>query len=283
MLHRHVAATVFSAATAQVLAVVLSVLHGSARAVEAFAVAGAVLAVAASAADVGGIRLASRQGLAAALVTAWASHLSVCLYRRNRPPRTGRWALAASRACWSAGAALPVVLLIAVPWSPASIRLGEAAAALAALAALVLQAVADAQKHAWHQGPRSDEPCLMGGVWALSRHPNLFGETAFHVCVWVLCARGAPAQAASFGVLCVMVWHVTRSHDGPLVMLERTKSVLNASSEAYAAYVRDTSVFVPMPRGAWAALGPWARAALLEADWSRGAIQLVMASARALP
>lgn len=273
----HVAFTVLISVAVQVLGTALSVII-SPRCIDSVGVLGAAAAVAASVAAEGGVPPAGRRAAAAALVCAWALRLSAYLYWRNRPSGVGAAALSLSRTLWSVCAALPAVLLVA---SDANDVVGvvEAVATLLAVVALVVEALADAQKARWwrRRSGAVDPPVLTAGLWALSRHPNLFGEALFHAAVWALAARGAPCAWATLTVVWGMGWHVALSDDGPVVTAERMRAVVHASSASYRDYVARTSVFVPMPPGAWAAIGPRARSALFESsDWRRGAAQTAL-------
>jgi steroid 5-alpha reductase family enzyme len=59
----------------------------------------------------------------------------------------------------------------------------DVVAAVVALAALVLEAVADEQKHRWRGGARPGG-FVASGVWAWCRHPNYLGEVAFWWGIW---------------------------------------------------------------------------------------------------
>lgn len=278
--HHHLALTGTAALGAQLAGSGVSLVAGV-RYADAFAALGASAAALASAWVSGSVRRFGRRWVAVALLAAWSVRLSVFLFARNKPSAVRLAALATSRTLWSAGAALPVVLLLSSS-APDTLTAGERLAAFAGAAAIALEAAADRSKSAWWRGagPTEEDPVLAEGLWALSRHPNLFGEALLHLALCALTVRGADLVWLSVLGAAAMASHVALGNSGPLVALERRKAVMLAKNAAYAEYVSSTSVFVPLPRRAWAALGPRARALLFERkDWHKDATVELLISA----
>lgn len=268
-MYRHVALALVVAAAVQVLTLAASLAAGV-RAVDALAGAGA-------AAIVGAVTWldppprAGRRAAAVALLLAWALRLGYHLYSRNKPPRVGVHVLVVARALWSFGAALPVLLLLASPTAPDTLRPVEVAACVAAAAALLVQAGADSQKSRWRRDPGGGAPVCGCGMWSWSRHPNLFGEAVFHWALWAVTARGTSALTVAAPAL--MAWHLAAHDMGPLVVQERGRALAHNADQTYARYVESTSPVLPMPPGVWAAAPAGVRAVLLERpDWKAGAV-----------
>ena len=87
-------------------------------------------------------------------------------------------------------------------------------------------------------------PVLDRGIWRTSRHPNYFGEQLFW---WSI---------AGFGVICGQPWVVMGTAFNSMVlaavtvMTERRMLAVPERQEAFEAYCRNTSVWVPWwPRG----------------------------------
>ena len=276
--HHHVARTALAALVTQAFGCLAS-LHTSARAAEAFAALGAAAAIAVALIDTAPAAALGRRLCGSALVTLWSLRLSIFLHARNRPPAVALHVLAVSRTLWSAGAALPAVLLLAAVNAPDNFTPVEISYATIAAAALLLETRADAEKWRWHCKPDGG-PVVTKGSWAFSRHANYAGEASFHCAVWALCARGAAYPALS-GLSCLfMVWHMLFSNAGPLVVSERTRAVVLAKDASYASYVADTSAVVPMPSVVWRRIGPVGRTLLFERlDWRRGAFLPLLATA----
>ena len=276
--HHHVARTAVAALATQAVGCLAS-MQTTGRAAEAFAALGAAAAVAVALLDAAPTSALGRRAAAVLLLTLWSVRLSAYLHARNLPPPVPVRTLAISRTLWSVGAALPVVLLLAVVGAPDAFTRGEAAAAAVAAAALALEARADAEKWRWHTKPDSG-PVVTTGTWAYSRHANYAGEALFHVAMWWLCARGAAYPLVSLCSCVVMTWHMALSRSGPLVVSEQTRALVFENDAVYAAYVASTSVIVPLPAALWRSIGPAGRGALLErADWRRGALLPLLAVA----
>lgn len=118
----------------------------------------------------------------------------------------------------------------------------DAAAALVAGGAVLLEAVADLQLRRFLRARRDPEAILDSGVWALSRHPNYLGEVLFW---WGLFLSGV-AAAPGWG------WTVA----GPLaitllfvfVSVPWMDRRMAARHPAFAARLRTTPALVPWPR-----------------------------------
>ncbi|UYM04610.1 DUF1295 domain-containing protein [Solicola gregarius] len=108
------------------------------------------------------------------------------------------------------------------------------------LLGMYFETVGDAQLARFRADPANRGRVLDTGLWRYTRHPNYFGDA----CVWwgiYLCACSAPIAALAFLSPVAMTWLLARGTGKPL--MERH---LDDRPE-YAAYVRRTSGFVPLP------------------------------------
>lgn len=199
-----------------------------------------------------------RQVAATSLLVCWGVRLSVHLARRNVDTRLPARRLCLTRTLWAALVALPVVAVNTLQEESLPAGALEVAGAAVAVAGLLLEAVADAQKAAWHAehalrpSPADAEPPVCAsGTWAWSRHPNLAGELAFHAGLYALVARVTPAVVASAPAATLLT--VAVLHTGPLKTLEREKAALFAGHPAYLKYVARTSALLPLPPALYAA------------------------------
>jgi len=115
-----------------------------------------------------------------------------------------------------------------------------------ALAALIYETVADAQKSAFH---RAGAPggFIRTGLWKHSRHPNYFGEMVFWWAIFVasLSAFSGAGFLAALGPLFITV--LLRFVSG-VPLLEKAAEAKHASDPEYRAYKAATSILVPVPR-----------------------------------
>ncbi|KAJ2399760.1 hypothetical protein GGI23_002459 [Coemansia sp. RSA 2559] len=138
----------------------------------------------------------------------------------------------------------------------------ELVLAAAMVAALAIEAVADQQQYRFQLGKRQspNEPAhrvgfVHTGLWRYSRHPNLFCEQAFWLCVALFCAQ---ATGADLGV-----WRVAGEYLGGFALLALlmqssvalTEAISSAKYPLYKAYQVKTSMLVP-----WA---PWSNARVI--------------------
>lgn len=218
---------------------------------------GAALVVVTLVALATGPELTARSWLCATLVGVWAArlvgHLSVRSMRegedwrhralRARSTRFGARSLIELFLFQLVGGALVVGLPIM-----ASVRAGQASlGAVDALGVLMwaggfaVEAIADAQLTRFReQAPPGS--VLDSGLWRHSRHPNYFGEAAQWVGIALLgLAAGSWWSLLSPAVMLVVLLRMT----GVRLMEQHLRET---RGDAYEAYARLTSAFVPMPR-----------------------------------
>lgn len=201
----------------------------------------------------------SRIGLlACVLATLWGLRLAAHIATRNRgrgeDPRYRRWREQAGASFWWVSLFKVFLLQAVVAWivsSPLRLAQGEAEGPIAValvvagsvvwLIGFLFEAVADGQLLAFKRDPRNRGQVLGSGLWALSRHPNYFGEALLW---WGLGLIAVPAG----GVLAVVgpaVLTFTLLRISGVAMLDRD---LGSRRPGYARYMADTPSFLPIPR-----------------------------------
>jgi steroid 5-alpha reductase family enzyme len=201
----------------------------------------------------------ARQGLAAALVAAWSLRLGVHLLRRtlaatSEDPRYARfrqqWGEAFDRRMFSflqvqaASAALLALAVLVAARRPGPLGWQDAAGVALMVLALAGETLADAQLARFKADPANHGKVCDVGLWGWSRHPNYF----FEWLVWLAWPVIAIGLSWPFGWLALI---------GPAFMallLIRMSGVppleaamIRSRGEAYRAYQRRVSVFVPLP------------------------------------
>jgi steroid 5-alpha reductase family enzyme len=201
-----------------------------------------------------------RQVLVLLLVAAWGIRLTanwVARWRgigdedfryREIRTRTGRLYWPASLfsihlmpTAWVFLGLLPVYPALAVPG--AGFGALDAAAALVTLSAIVVEAVADAQLRRFLRTRQNTRAVLDRGLWALSRHPNYFGEVLFW---WGLFLFGL---AANPGSVWTVIGPVSITLLFALVSVPWMDRRMAARHPEWAGRLRTTSALIPWPRG----------------------------------
>lgn len=157
------------------------------------------------------------------------------------------WWVSLFQVFWLQGA---LVLLISAPlqWAAAAAEpmtplrwLGLAVAATGTC----IEAVADAQLHAFRRNPHTHGQVLRHGLWSYSRHPNYFGDavTWWGFGLW---AVELPWGWATLGGPLLMTWLLRRVSGVPML-----DEHLRRSRHGFADYCRETPPFVPWPKRLW--------------------------------
>jgi steroid 5-alpha reductase family enzyme len=198
-------------------------------------------------------------GPIAAVVVAWSVRLSAYLVARGaaRSPEEGRyadlrrrWGPAASRRLFvffQAQAALTGLLSTAfvVPFVAAPGRLGwlRAVGAAIALAGIAGETLADAQLARWKRDPAHRGRVCDTGLWGYSRHPNYF----FEWCVWLGHAVYGLAFAP-WGLIALAPQAILLASILGVTGIPPTEAqAIRSKGDAYRAYQRRVSRFVPLP------------------------------------
>ncbi len=205
-----------------------------------------------------GAAVGPRQVLVLLLVAAWAARLTYNWLRRWRGLTDEDWRYADYR---SRGAAywpvsflgfhmMPTVLVFfgCLPLLPVLAGAGSARFGLIDLAgflvtggAITVEASADRQLRRFLRSPREPGQTLETGLWALSRHPNYFGEVSFWWGLWLFGLSAAPARWWTVvGPIAITALFLFVS----IPMMDRR---MLARHPGYASHLSARSAFIPWP------------------------------------
>lgn len=196
-----------------------------------------------------------RQVLSTALVCAWSIRLAFYLFRRQTSTANVGAGEVLPRILWATVCSLPVVLVNEIQIHAYHITASELMGCLICVLALAFETVADTQKNNWHTkirgarpGKSAEEPPVCHtGLWALSRHPNLFGELVFHWGVYFVVQPVLPIW-----ILVAPVLNTFMLLMGGFKKQERQRNGTYALFPSYASYRFRTSPIFPMPQRAYA-------------------------------
>ncbi len=107
---------------------------------------------------------------------------------------------------------------------------------------LYFEAVGDAQLARFKRDPRNAGQIMDQGLWALTRHPNYFGDALVW---WGLAIVGSSQGAGVWAFLGAAVMTVLLVRVSGAAMLDR---LLAKRKPGYAEYMARTSGFIPMPK-----------------------------------
>jgi steroid 5-alpha reductase family enzyme len=183
----------------------------------------------------------------AALFAVWSIRLSLHLVtrrlllgkRRARcvPPSTVVViSFTLSRLAWVSA------MLLTMHSSPANGALLRYELIAIALAALSLQAFADAELllHRY----RNEHGHYEGGLWRFSRHPNMLGELMFQSCVCCIAMFHAPHKLYAMAGICFTATGILVLPGGVVTLEERARNAWS-SNEAYERYRTTTPLILP--------------------------------------
>lgn len=197
-----------------------------------------------------------RKLLIAALVTIWGLRLGLHIHRRNHgKPEDFRyqefrrkygperyWWVSFFQVFLLQGVLMFVIgapLLIAQS-GPSPIGLVDGFGVLAWIIGFYFEAVGDAQLKAFRANPANKGKLLNTGLWAYTRHPNYFGDSA-QWWGYYLIATSAGGWWSIFSPIIMTLFLVKVSGVG---LLEKT---LAKTKPGYKEYMDTTSAFIPWP------------------------------------
>jgi steroid 5-alpha reductase family enzyme len=212
--------------------------------------------------------------LLVAMTTVWGLRLASYLARRNlgkgedfrykamRRKHGERFAIVSLYSVFGLQGVLMFVVSLPVSLGQRDTGAGAGFVALAGFVVwavgLYFEAVGDAQLARFKRDPRNEGLIMDTGLWALTRHPNYFGDCL----VWWGLAIVASAQGAGvWAFLGAAVMTVLLVRVSGVAMLDR---LLAKRKPGYADYMARTSAFIPLPNKSGAAR----RAPRREADRS---------------
>ncbi|KAH8144765.1 uncharacterized protein LAJ45_11266 [Morchella importuna] len=131
------------------------------------------------------------------------------------------------------------------------------------LAGLATETLADTQKYLFRSSAPPKALFINSGLWRYSRHPNYFGEITLHLGIWLVAIAPAAEGAVTGRAAAALYASVV----GPLALAGLLLFVSGVALQErpaarrrwesgegwveYEAYLRRTSVLVPMPTGVW--------------------------------
>jgi steroid 5-alpha reductase family enzyme len=198
----------------------------------------------------------ARRVVVAALAAVWSVRLGVHLWTRvAREAEDGRyrqmradWGAAANRnllvffqlqALWAVLFALP---MLAAAGNPVAWSAWDTAGIVLWLAGLAGETIADRQLAAFRAGAANRGRVCRIGLWRYSRHPNYFFEW-LHWWGYGALAVHAPLWWVPLAAVAAMGGFITRVTGIPPTEAQAVRS----RGDAYRAYQRTTSAFVPWP------------------------------------
>jgi steroid 5-alpha reductase family enzyme len=144
-------------------------------------------------------------------------------------------------------ALLPVTIAMSAGnWTPTVLSYSGLALFLIGL---ILETIADSQKFAFRNNPANRGKWIESGLWKYSRYPNYFGEI---VLWWGIFLMATPALSglawlSVAGPVCI-TWILIKVSGIPL--LEESHQRKYGGNPQWTAYVRRTSLLIPMPQRA---------------------------------
>lgn len=189
-----------------------------------------------------------RQVISTTLVVFWSLRLAAFLYVRGLKKERLNVLV---RVIWSLLCAIPVVICNTRQAEVYESTQVETIALTLAGGAIVMEHLADAQKMEWHarhaHRPGRGEvetPVCTQGLWAYSRHANLFFELLFQWCIYVIVRPvEQPAIVACPVVLTVMILFFP----GGVLSQEVERGKLYGMYPSYVRYVQTVPVLFPLP------------------------------------
>jgi len=196
--------------------------------------------------------------LLVAMVTVWGVRLAAYLAKRNlgkgedfrykamRRKHGERFPLVSLYTVFGLQGALMFVVSLPVSLGQRDTDAGAGFVALAGFVVwaigLYFEVVGDAQLARFKRDPRNEGLVMDQGLWALTRHPNYFGDCL----VWWGLAIVASAQGAGlWAFLGALVMTVLLVRVSGAAMLDR---LLAKRKPGYAEYMARTSGFIPLPK-----------------------------------
>jgi steroid 5-alpha reductase family enzyme len=191
------------------------------------------------------------------LTALWGLRLGFHLTRRklSEPEEDRRYAAMRERkgerfALWSLpmvfGVQAAAVLVVSLPIQIAAIREADITAAVIPGIAifaigLFFEAVGDRQLAKFMADPANKGKVMDRGLWRYTRHPNYFGDCTVWWGLWLVALTAGGTWWTVIGPLLMTFLH-TKVSGKPMLEKDITKR-----RPGYAAYVRRTSGFVPLP------------------------------------
>lgn len=105
------------------------------------------------------------------------------------------------------------------------------------------EALGDHQLKVFKSNPANKGKILMTGVWKYTRHPNYFGEALMWWAVWVVALSGGNPWVWAAIIGPAFINYLLVFVSGVPLLEKKYKN-----NEAYQAYAKVTSIFIPLPK-----------------------------------
>ena len=125
--------------------------------------------------------------------------------------------------------------------APTPLGLLAYAGIILAVVGILFETIGDAQLVRFKRDPENAGKVMDRGLWRYTRHPNYFGDA----CVWwglFLIAAETPYGIFALPGPILLTWTLMKWSGAPTV-----EGRLHKTRPGYAAYVKRTSGFIPMP------------------------------------
>lgn len=199
-----------------------------------------------------------RRLLVVSLTVAWGLRLALHLFHRNwgagedyryaamRKRHGTRFGLVSlgtvfgiqAAAMWTVSVPIQLAQL---SWTPDRFVWVDAAGGAIVAVGLAIETIADRQLRAFRADPRNRRKVMDRGLWRYSRHPNYFGEA---VVWWGLYTIALTSGRAWWGVVSPLLMAIVLLKVTGVPLLEHRMA---KTRPGYRAYMRRTSMFVPLP------------------------------------
>lgn len=199
-----------------------------------------------------------RQIVNVVFVIVWStrlgSFLTVRASSRRRKDRftsvKGHWlqflALWTTQSVWVWIVASPVLLIASSMDCGDSLGLCDVYGWVLWFFGFFVEAIADTQKHVFRSDPANATGFITSGMWALSRHPNYFGE----ICMWLgICLSGSGCFSGADWLvfLSPVTVYLLLTRVNGVPQLEKHGDVLWGHLPEYKGYKQRTPCIVPLP------------------------------------
>jgi len=189
-----------------------------------------------------------RQIIGTTLVAVWGVRLSIHMFVRNARKEVLNVAV---RVAWSMLCATPVVVCNTRQREQYDATRAEAIGIAAAALAICCETLADFEKTSWHAAhparpTKADvgAPVCTTGLWAWSRHPNLFFELLFHWSIYVIVR---PVEAPVVLICPTLLTVLVVFFPGGVMSQEASRERLYGLYPAYVRYKDATPALIPLP------------------------------------
>lgn len=157
--------------------------------------------------------------------------------------------------CW--GVSLSVIFINSDPANP-SLRASDWVGLAVFIIGLYFEVVGDLQKDAFRSDPKNNKDFMHSGVWAISRHPNFFGEMFMWWGIFIIGVPVYDASSSNWGYATIIAPLLTMAillflSGMPTAEGDNQKRFLRDSDtkKRYLEYRKKTSPIVPMPAFLW--------------------------------